>query len=212
MLKLCHLSKANETKGSPLCVPGRAESGGVWLYWVPLVPQLTSSQPHLWSQLWLQPAGPSRSQLTSHPPCLISFMLCETLLSYSAASWMSQKPATVHLSGTNWLPGSAGLAVPQGQPLNMGAGGLRDKYFFQLILRWKILTDIYMLFRKSQKGSNPSCQKQWPQQNAPSYCLFLPFFTLLCFSFLMSGTISRINYLYTSPCLRFYFQGKCKLI
>lgn len=174
------------------------------------------------------------SYLNSHPLSLISDSRCQLkegayrfwLISYlpwfiSYGLWVFPflfwgfsdvpKASNCPLPGISALPRSAELVVSKGLPSNVGSGGLWINIFLHWFLGGKFWATSISCLESPQNHQIQVAYSSDLNKMHP-HMVFLPSFTLPCSSLLISGVTSQINCLYTSPCLRFYFWRKCKLI
>lgn len=107
----------------------------------------------------LPQAGAYRFGLTSYLPCFINYTPWVFLIwEFSDAP----KASNCLLQGISVLPRSTELVVPEGRLSNVESSGWWMNIFSPLILRWKILSDIYKLLRERLKAPNPRGPQQWP--------------------------------------------------
>ena len=138
--------------------PGGVGLGEAGLDQMPLVAQLTLFQPHFWSQV----------SATSRCLQIWTYFILTCFINYTPWVFLvwefsdAPKASNCLLQGISVLPRSTELVVPEGRLSNVESSGWWMNIFSPLILRWKILSDIYKLLRERLKAPNPRGPQQWP--------------------------------------------------
>ena len=128
--------------------PGGVGLGEAGLDQMPLVAQFTLFQLHFWSQV----------SATSRCLQIWTYFILTCFINYTPWVFLvwefsdAPKASNCLLQGISVLPRSTELVVPEGRLSNVESSGWWMNIFSPLILRWKILSDIYKLLRERLKA------------------------------------------------------------